>query len=93
MALGSDLKRLNIRVRPEMHEWLVNNAAARGLTLNAMVILSLESYMSQQMVLPHLNKIMDELDKKKELDITLEEYQEFQKKLSAFESSAKDSSE
>lgn len=43
----AELKRLNIRVRPEMHEWLSKNAESRGLSQNAMVILALETYMQQ----------------------------------------------
>lgn len=43
----AELKRLNIRVRPEMHEWLVKAAESRGLSQNAMVILALETYMQQ----------------------------------------------
>lgn len=43
----SELKRLNIRVRPQMHEWLAKEAESRGLSQNAMVILALETYMQQ----------------------------------------------
>lgn len=101
MALG-ELKRMNIRVTPEMHEWLTKNATMRGITLNAMVIFAIETYMSQQMVLPHLEKMI-RLQEQKEEKITPEEvadlqqyYVDFQRKLEILDSldpSAKDSSE
>lgn len=43
----AELKRLNIRIRPEMHEWIAKAAESRGLSQNAMVILALETYMQQ----------------------------------------------
>lgn len=56
----AEFKRMNIRVRPEMHEWLSTNAEARGITLNAMVIFALETYIQQQMVMPLLPDMLEE---------------------------------
>lgn len=61
--MENELKRLNVRVRPEMHEFLKQSADARGLTMNAMVIFALEMYFQQQMVLPHIGEMMKELQK------------------------------
>lgn len=59
----TELKRLNIRVRPEMHEFLKSHADARGLTMNAMCIFALETYFQQQQVLPHLEELIKESQK------------------------------
>lgn len=58
------MKRLNVRVRPEMHEWLARNAEMRGLSINAMVIMAIETYVQQQEVIPLLPGMMEELKKR-----------------------------
>lgn len=55
----SELKRLNVRVRSEMHEWLKVQAEERGLSINAMVILALETYMMQQQVIPNIGGLLE----------------------------------
>lgn len=55
----AELKRLNIRVRPEMHEWLSKQAELRGLTLNALVIFAIETYYQQQEMMPMLSKVIE----------------------------------
>lgn len=59
----SELKRLNVRVRPEMHDWLKHQAEMRGLTMNAMVIFAIETYVQQQQVMPMLPDMLAELKK------------------------------
>jgi uncharacterized protein (DUF1778 family) len=54
-----ELKRLNIRVRPEMHEFLKHAAESRGLTMNAMAIFALETYFQQQQILPHIGDLLE----------------------------------
>jgi predicted DNA-binding protein len=61
-----DLKRLTIRVRPEMHEWLINSAEARGLTMNAMVIFAIETYVQQQQMMGFMPDMLRELNKEQE---------------------------
>ncbi|WP_099156461.1 toxin-antitoxin system HicB family antitoxin [Virgibacillus ndiopensis] len=61
----TELKRLNIRIRPEMHDFLKKSADSRGLTMNAMVIFALETYFQQQQVMPYLGDMMEELQKDK----------------------------
>lgn len=61
-----DLKRLNVRVRPEMHEWLQRSAEARGLTINAMVIFAIETYAQQQEGLMMLPDILERLKQVKD---------------------------
>lgn len=66
-----DLKRLNIRVRPEMHEWLSKAAEQRGLSQNAMVILALETYMQQMSgmdLLAQYLPLLPELQKQAQLE-------------------------
>lgn len=57
---AGELKRLNVRVRPEMHEFLRETAESRGLTMNALVIFALETYFTQQQVIPHLESLISE---------------------------------
>lgn len=59
----AELKRLNVRVRPEMHEWLKRSAEERGLTVNAMVIFAIETYAQQQQMLPLIPDMLKELEK------------------------------
>lgn len=59
----AELKRLNVRVRPEMHEWLQRYAEERGLTMNAIVIFALETYYQQQMMMPQIPNMLKELSK------------------------------
>ncbi|WP_371019077.1 hypothetical protein [Pseudalkalibacillus sp. JSM 102089] len=58
---SGELKRLNVRVRPEMYEWLKSNAESRGLTLNAMVIFAIETYYQQQTLIPQIPGMLDAL--------------------------------
>lgn len=55
----AELKRLGVRIRPEMHEWLTEQAELRGLTLNAIVIFALETYYQQQEMMPMLSKVIE----------------------------------
>jgi hypothetical protein len=62
VVLMAELKRLNARVRVELHEWLQKSAEDRGLTMNAMIILALETYLQQQQVLPILPQLMKQFE-------------------------------
>ena len=64
--MSGDLKRLNVRVRPEMHEYLKAQADSRGLTLNAMVIFALETYVQQQQMMPLIPDILKQMKEKDE---------------------------
>ena len=57
----AELKRLSARVRPELYEWLQQSAKDRGLTINAMIILALETYLQQQQVLPILPQLIEQM--------------------------------
>lgn len=62
----SELKRFNVRIRPEMHEWLQKSAEVRGISMNAMVIFAIETYVQQQQLMPMLPtmlKQIEEMDK------------------------------
>ena len=58
----NELKRLNVRIRPEMHEWLQKTAESRGLSMNAMVIFAIETYVQQQQMMPMLPMMMKQLE-------------------------------
>lgn len=59
----AELKRLNIRIRPEMHDWIKEHAESRGLTMNGTIIFALETYYQQQILMPQLPRMLDELAK------------------------------
>jgi hypothetical protein len=61
-----DLKRLNIRVRPDMHEWLQRSAEARGISMNAMVIFAIETYVQQQQMMGFMPDMLKELNRERE---------------------------
>lgn len=53
----AELKRLNVKVSADMHDWLKTEAEKRGLTMQAIVIFALESYYKEQMMLPAIDKM------------------------------------
>lgn len=59
----TELKRLNIRITPEMHEWLAKSADSRGISMNAMVIMALETYIQQQTMMPLLPEMLKQIEK------------------------------
>jgi len=62
------LKRMNIKVAEEMHEWLQKEADKRGLTMNAVIIFALETYQNQREVIPNISKmqvLMEQLENAK----------------------------
>ena len=61
----TELKRLNVRIRPEMYDWIKQNAEARGLTMNAMMIFALETYYQQQTLMPQLPRVLEELERER----------------------------
>ena len=60
----ADLKRMSIKVSPEMHEWLSVKADKSGLTMNAIIIFALERYVEQSSVTPHINEMIKALQEK-----------------------------
>lgn len=59
------LQRMSIKISEDMHEWIQSESARRGLTMNAIVIIALEHYYNQSVVMPHFNELM-ELEKKRQ---------------------------
>jgi len=53
------LKRINVKIAEDMHEWLKGEAEKRGLTMNAIVIFALEQYYQQMMLTPHINALKE----------------------------------
>lgn len=53
----AELKRLNVKISADMHDWLKSEAEKRGLTMQAIVIFALENYYKEQMMLPAIDKI------------------------------------
>jgi len=58
-----ELKKFSLRLPKDMHEWLTLSANKRGISMNAMIIMALETYMQQQVMMPHLGDLLEELKK------------------------------
>jgi predicted HicB family RNase H-like nuclease len=54
----SELKRINVRIRPQLYEALKIAAKQRGLSMNAMYILALETYLQQLKVTDNLDDLI-----------------------------------
>lgn len=64
----TELKRVNVRIRPKLYDVLKAKAEERGLSMNAMYILALESYIQQLVVTDNLEDLIkanEELNKQK----------------------------
>ncbi|MEQ2529759.1 hypothetical protein WMO40_24155 [Bacillaceae bacterium CLA-AA-H227] len=63
--MGQDeMKRVNIRVSPEVHEWFKIRSDKTGIPMSSLMYLALEQYIQQQMVLPHIADMVNELKDK-----------------------------
>lgn len=60
--MANELKRMNIRIRPGLHQLLKDSAKERGLSMNAMCVLALETYLTQQQVIENLGPLMNAYD-------------------------------
>lgn len=56
--MKQELKRVNVRIRPQLYEALKVAAKQRGLSMNAMYILALETYLQQLKVTDNLDDLI-----------------------------------
>jgi len=59
-----EMKRINVNISDDMHTWLKAESEKRGLTMNALVIFAIETYYTQQQMLPNMGRMLDQLEKK-----------------------------
>ena len=52
------MKRLNIKVNEETYNWINEQSKKRGLTMNAVVILAIETYVTQSVVTGNLPELL-----------------------------------
>lgn len=57
------MKRINVNISDDMHAWLKTEGEKRGLTMNAVVIFAIETYYTQQLMLPNMGRMLDQLEK------------------------------
>jgi len=57
------MKRINVNISDDMHAWLKAEGEKRGLTMNAVVIFAIETYYTQQQVMPNMGRMLDQLEK------------------------------
>lgn len=55
----AELKRVNVRIRPQLHRALKVAAKQRGLSMNAMFVLALETYLLQMKVIDNLDDLVE----------------------------------
>lgn len=58
-----EMKRMNIRVPSDMHEWVKKQSERRGVTMSAIVIMALENYMMAREMGSNLTRLEEILKK------------------------------
>lgn len=61
--MENQIIRFNARIPYDLHQQMKQKANSRGLTMNAVLILALETYFTQQSVLPYLPELIQAMDK------------------------------
>ena len=54
------MKRVNIRMSPEVHEWFRLRSEKTGVPASSLMFLALEQHIQQQMVIPHVSEILEQ---------------------------------
>lgn len=57
------LKRMSIKVSEELYNYIADEAAREGLSMNAVIIFALNNYKTQNTVVPNMNVMKDLLEK------------------------------
>lgn len=58
----ANLKRMSLKVSEDLYDFISQEAANRGLTMNAVVIFALENYRKENTVLPNLKNMQTLLE-------------------------------
>lgn len=61
--MSDTMKRVNIRVSPEVDNWYADKSSKTGLSKSALMYLALESYMQQQTLTESLPALISRIDK------------------------------
>lgn len=56
----NDLVSIHLRITPQMKQMIEKHSKMRGLTQNAIMIFALETYFTQQEVIPRLGELIEE---------------------------------
>lgn len=56
----NDMKRINIRVSPEVHEWFKLRSERTGVAMSALMFLALEQHIQGQRMLPLIPEILEQ---------------------------------
>jgi hypothetical protein len=56
---GNEMKRVNVRITPEVHEWFRIRSDKTGVPASSLMFLALEQYIQQQTMLPHIPEILE----------------------------------
>jgi len=59
MSEEYEMKRVNIRITPEVHEWFRLRSDRTGVPASSLMFLALEQYIQQQNMLPHIPEIIE----------------------------------
>lgn len=54
-------KRINMYVAPNVHLWFKNRSEQTGVAMSGLMMLALEDYVLQRMLIPHVPEMMEEM--------------------------------
>jgi len=54
-----EMKRVNIRITPEVHEWFRLRSDRTGVPASSLMFLALEQHIQQQTMIPHIPDILE----------------------------------
>jgi predicted DNA-binding protein len=53
------LKRVNVTLPDELHQWFKNESKRTGMTVNALMQTALNNYYNQQVIIPNIPEMME----------------------------------
>jgi hypothetical protein len=56
----SDLKRVNIKLPLEIHEWFKMRSDKTGVSMSSLMYLALEQHVQQQQLMPYIPELMEQ---------------------------------
>lgn len=56
--MAKELSRKNVRIEKDLSDWYEDKAATMGLSVNALMVVALNAYRDQQLVIPQIPLMM-----------------------------------
>lgn len=61
--MANEMKRVNVKVSPEVYEWFKTRSTNTGVPMSALMFLALEQHIQQQMMMPHVPDLIEQAKK------------------------------